>query len=129
MSRFTGRGAVVVAIWAGINGVLAALLFIFSAHDDVLERAFYWAAVAILVVTSSLLLVVPRRHPRSAPLPGGGRAANGAPATAFAAACLIGGLAWVFGVFIAYVALPLVAFILARWRVEWAERRAEESRS
>lgn len=125
MRRFVGRGAVVVAIWAAINAFLASLLFIFTAHDDVLERAFYWAAVGILVVTSSLLLVVPHHRPRSAPVPGGGQAANGAPAAAFAAACLIGGMAWVFGVFIAYFALPLVAFILARWRVEWAEKRAE----
>ncbi len=124
-----GRGAVVAAIWAGINAFLAALLFIFSAHDDVLERAFYWSAVGIVVAVSTLLLVVPRRRPRSAPIPGGGQAAHGAPATAFAAACLIGGLAWVSGVFIAYFALPLVAFILARWRVEWAERRAGEHRS
>jgi Flp pilus assembly protein TadB len=58
-------------------------------------------------------------------VPGGGQSANGAPATAFAAACLIGGLAWVFGVVLAYLALPLIAFVLARWRVEWAERRQE----
>lgn len=125
MNRFVGRGAVVVAIWAGINAFLASLLFIFTAHDSVLERSFYFSAVGILVITSSLLLLVPRHPARSAPVPPGGQAANGAPAAAFAAACLIGGLAWVFGVFLAYFALPLVAFILARWRVEWAEKRAE----
>lgn len=125
MTRMTARGAVVVVVWAGLNAFLASLLFIFTAHDDVLERAFYWAAVGILVITSTLLLVLPPHRPRAAPVPGGGRSANGATATAFAAACLVGGLAWVFGLFLAYFALPLVAFILARWRVEWAERRAE----
>ncbi|HET9078094.1 MAG TPA: hypothetical protein VFN68_14250 [Acidimicrobiales bacterium] len=125
MSRFVGRGAVVVAIWAGLNGVLAALLFVFSARASVQERAFYWGAVAILVLTSGALLVVPRTRPVSPPSAPGGQARNGAPAAAFAAACLVGGLAWVFGVFIAYFALPLIAFCLARWRVEWAERRKE----
>ena len=124
MKRLYSRGVLPVLIWTGLNAGLAALLFVFTAHDDVLERAFYWASVGVLVITSSLLFLLPRRPSRSAPVPGGGQAANGAPATAFAAACLIGGLAWVFGVFLAYFALPLIAFVLARWRVEWAERRA-----
>lgn len=125
MSRFVGRGAVVVAIWAGLNAILAALLFIFSARASVQERAFYWGAVAILVLTSTGLLVVPRSRPVSAPSQHGGQARNGAPAAAFAAACLVGGMAWVFGVFVAYLALPLIAFCLARWRVEWEQRRKE----
>lgn len=125
MSRFVGRGAVVVTVWATLNGVLAGLLFVFSAHASVYERAIYWGAVAILVLLSSFLLLVPRHRARSEPVPSGGRSANGAPATAFAAACLVGGMAWVFGVFVAYLALPLLAFVLARWRVEWAERRKE----
>jgi hypothetical protein len=111
-----------------MNAVLAGLLFVFSARDEAQARAFYWAAVAILVTTSAALLLVPRGPSRLAPTPGGGRSANGAPATAFAAVCLIGGLAWVFGVYLAYFALPLVAFILARWRVEWAERKTGDRR-
>jgi hypothetical protein len=126
VSRLTRRGASVVAIWAGLNALLAALLFVFSAHDELQERAFYWSAVAILVVTSAVLFLAPTRPVRSAPTPGGGRSANGAPSASFAAACLVGGLAWVFGVFLAYFALPLVAFVLARWRVEWAERKRGE---
>jgi hypothetical protein len=125
VSRFVGRGAVVVAIWAGLNGVLAALLFVFSAKTSGQERTFYWAAVAVLALTSAALLAVPRTTSVSAPSHHGGQARNGAPAAAFAAACLAGGLAWVFGVFVAYLALPLIAFCLARWRVEWAERRKE----
>jgi hypothetical protein len=116
---------VVVAVWAALNAVNAGVLFAFSSRVSVQERAVYWAAVGLLAVTSALVLLVPRHRARSAPVPSGGRAANGAPAAAFAAACLVGGLAWVFGVFIAYFALPLIAFILARWRVEWAEQHRE----
>jgi hypothetical protein len=122
--RFVSRGAVVAAIWAALNGVLAALTFVFNSHSAVQQRAFYWAAVAIVAVLSALLLWLPRGRARSAAVPaGGGRSANGAPATAFAAACFIGGMAWVFGVFVAYLAVPLLAFVAARWRVEWAERK------
>jgi hypothetical protein len=113
----------VAAIWAALNGFLAALLFIFTARDDVQERAIYWSSVALVVLTSTFLLLAPRHTPRSVPVPGGGRSANGATAAALAGAALIGGYAWVFGVLIAYLALPLVAFVLARWRVEWAEAR------
>lgn len=124
-NRFVHRGTVVVVIWAGLNSVLAGLLFVFSSHSDVQERAFYWAAVGILLLTSLALLLLPRTRSVTAPPEGGGQARNGAPAAAFAAACLVGGMAWVFGVFIAYFALPLIAFCLARWRVEWVERRRE----
>ena len=112
-----------MAIWGAMNAVLAAVLFVFVAHDDLQERIIYWSAVAILVVTSAALLLVPRRPSVSAPVPGGGQARNGAPAAAFAAACLVGGFAWVFGVYVAYLALPLLAFCVSRWRVEWAESR------
>jgi hypothetical protein len=112
--RVSSRGFPVVVIWALLNGVLAALLFVFDARDSDQERSFYFAAVAILAVTSLALLVIPRRL-AARPVARG----DGAAAPAFAGACLIGGLSWVFGVFLAWFALPLVAFVAGRL---WAER-------
>lgn len=123
LPRLTGTGASVILVWATLNAVLAAILFYFSSASIWQERAFYWAAVAILLLTSAAVLLAPRRPSRTAPAARGGQARNGAPAAAFAAACLAGGFAWVFGVYIAYFALPPLAFCLARWRVEWAESR------
>jgi hypothetical protein len=124
--RFFSRGVLVVVIWATINAVIASIAFAFTSNLSPQERGVYFAAVLILVAFSTALLFVPRHRARSAPTPGGGRAANGAIAPAFAVACMMGGLAWVFGIFLAYFALPLIAFVLARLRVEWTERRQEE---
>jgi uncharacterized membrane protein YiaA len=115
------RGFSVVVIWALLNGVLAALLFVFNARDSDQERSFYFAAVAILAVTSLALLLIPRRL-GARPVAARG---DGAAAPAFAGACLIGGLAWVFGVFLAWFALPLVAFVAGRL---WAERSHRSAR-
>lgn len=119
--RFVRRGASVVVIWAALNAVLAGVLFIFTSKSITQELAFYWAAVGILLLTALAVFAVPRR-PIDAER-GRAQPYNGAPAAAFAAACLIGGMAWVFGLFVAYFALPLIAFCLARWRVEWRLRR------
>lgn len=125
-SRWKSTGALAVAIWMLINLVIVSWHFAFHAHSMTQQLIIAWSMVGLLAVATLIVLLFPRRPRRAvgAP-PGGGRSGNGAPASAFAAACLIGGLAWVFGVFMAYFALPLVAFCLARWRVEWAERRQE----
>ncbi|HET9076737.1 MAG TPA: hypothetical protein VFN68_07385 [Acidimicrobiales bacterium] len=122
----TSRGALVVGIWTVINLVVVSWHFAFPAVSQLQELIIAWSMVGLLVVVTATVLLFPSRtrQPVGAP-PGAGRARNGAPAAAFAVACLAGGLAWVFGVFVAYFALPLVAFCLARWRVEWSERRRE----
>lgn len=120
------RGALVVGIWTLINLVIVSWHFAFSAVSKMQELIIAWSMVGLLAVTTLAVLLFPRtpRRPVGTP-PGAGRARNGAPSAALAGACLAGGLAWVFGVWVAYFALPLVVFCLARWRVEWAERRAE----
>lgn len=120
------RGAQIVFIWMLINLVIVSWHFAFNAYSRLQELILGWSMVGLLGVATLAILLVPRRprRPVGTP-PGAGRARNGAPAAAMAVACLAGGLAWVFGVFVAYFALPLVAFCLARWRVEWAERRQE----
>lgn len=125
--RFFTRGVLVVTIWAALNAVLVLIHFAFPSNLSPQERWVYFAAVGILIAFSIGLFAVRPGRARSTPVPGGGQTANGAPAAAFAVACMMGGLAWVFGVFLAYLALPLVAFTLARLRVEWAERRKGEA--
>lgn len=110
-----------------MNATLAFIHFGFPSNLSPQERWVYFGAVGILIAFSSALLFLPHHRARSTPVPGGGQTANGAPAAAFAVACMMGGLAWVFGVFIAYLALPLIAFVLSRFRVEWAERRKGEA--
>lgn len=125
--RLFTRGVLVVAVWAAMNATLVVIHYAFPSNLSPQERWVYFGAVGILIAFSTALLLVRPHRARSAPVPGGGRAANGAPAAAFAVACMMGGLAWVFGVFLAYLALPLIAFALARLRVEWAERRDGEA--
>ncbi|MDE3205831.1 MAG: hypothetical protein KGQ66_16610 [Acidobacteriota bacterium] len=121
--RFFTRGVLILVVWAAMNAALALIHFAFPSELSPQERWVYFGAVAILVVFALALFAVRPHRARSAAPPGGGRSANGAPAAAFAVACMIGGLAWVFGVFLAYLALPLIAFNLARLRQERAERR------
>lgn len=120
------RGALVVGIWTLINLVIVSWHFAFSAYSKMQELILGWSMVGLLLIVTLVVLLFPAspRRPVGTP-PGAGRSRNGAPAAAFAVACLAGGLAWVFGVFVAYLALPLVGFCLARWRVEWSERRKE----
>lgn len=124
--RFFTRGVLVVIVWAAMNATLAFIHFGFPSNLSAQERWVYFGAVVILIGFSTALLFIPRHRARSAPTPSGGRSANGAVAPAFAVACMMGGLAWVFGVFLAYLALPLIAFVLSRFRVEWSERREEQ---
>lgn len=113
MSRLHPKDAAVAGLWAGINAVLAGMLIAFWGPTAVWRLAMYWAAVAI-VVLFGLAVLRPRPH-RPHRSPAGG---TGAPSLALALACLVGGLAWVFGVYLAYFALPLLAFCVGRWRLE-----------
>ncbi len=120
------RGAQIVGIWMLINLVIVSWHFAFNAYSELQELIIGWSMVGLLVLVTLAVLLFPRRPRRAVGTPpGAGRSRNGAPAAAFAVACLAGGFAWVFGVFVAYFALPLIAFCLARWRVEWVERRQE----
>jgi hypothetical protein len=128
MNRLFTRGAVVLVAWGGINACLAAVLFAFGSRSSLQERAMYFSSAGLVELLAVLFLVFPAKPRADVAGPrGGGQVRNGAPAAALAAACLAGGLAWVFGVFMAYFALPLIAFCLARWRAEWAVRRKEQS--
>lgn len=122
-STLVGRGAIVVLVWAALNAVAAGALFVFHSRSEWQQLSIYWSAVTVLVLSASALWLAPRRVVVSQPQHHRGQTFNGAPAAALAGACLIGGLAWVFGVLLAYFCIPLLLFCLARWRVERRVRK------
>lgn len=124
-SVFVRRGAVVCAIWGSLLAVNASFMFAFDATSVYQDHYIYWACgVGFMALTTLAVFIAPVKVPAStAPPHRGGRARNGAAAPAFAVACMLGGMAWVFGIYMVYIAVPLVFFCVARWRVELAERR------
>jgi hypothetical protein len=107
------RGAVVLLIWGLMNAVLAAVLVFFAGETKALELELYWASTGMLLILAAIVFVPDAEaHHRQT------SATAGAPALAFAAACLFGGLAWVFGRYLAFLALPPLAFCVGRWRLE-----------
>lgn len=109
MSR---TGAAVVAAWAVGNAALTVMLLLYG--GPTLEwRAVTYGAASLLVLLAALAVLWVRRgdapHLMEAP------ASSGAPALAAAAACMVGGLAWVFGVFLAYLAVPLLGYAFGKW--------------
>lgn len=120
------RGALVCGIWTLLLVALAAAEFGFRSRSVYQQYTIWWACgVGLMVLTTAVVLLWPVRAPlprQHADRPG--RAGNGAAAPAFAGACLIAGMAWVWGLYLLYFAMPLVVFCLARWRVELAVRRA-----
>lgn len=126
-NAFVRRGAMVAAIWGGLLAINAAFMFAFHSSAAYQDHYIYWSCgVGFMVVTTLAVFLAPTRVPaRTAPPHRGGRSRNGATAPAFALACMFAGMAWVWGIYLVYFSLPLVLFCLARWRVEWAERRQE----
>lgn len=129
-SRFASLAARVVVIWALLNAALAAILVFFTGESHTQQLALYWASVGVLLLTALVVAVFVRadrlvqpRPPVSPAAVAAPSAASGAPALAFALACLAGGMAWVWGTYLAYFAAAPLAFCLARWRAEWLERR------
>jgi hypothetical protein len=124
-------GAGVVAAWAAGNGVLTAILVAYG--GPTLDwRAGLFAGGSFLVLVAAGLVMVVRNRERSE-RPGGGENVgqadkdrtepslpSGGPAIAAAAAVFVGGFAWVFGVYLAYLAVPLLAYAFGKW---WAEDR------
>lgn len=126
--QFIRRGAIVCAIWTLLLAIIAGFQYAFRASSIGQEHDIWWGfGVGIMVIVTAAVFLGPRKVPaRTAPPHRGGQTSNGAAAPAFAAACLFAGMAWVWGIFLVYFSLPLVVFCVARWRVEWAERRQEE---
>jgi hypothetical protein len=112
----TRSGAVVVAFWAALNLILTGVLAVYGGPTGTFRLALYGSG-AVLVALIALIIVLPARGVRPAPT----GEVSGGPAIAFGAACLAGGLAWVFGVYLAYLATPLVVYCFTKLR---AERKA-----
>lgn len=112
MSR---TGAAVVAAWAAGNASLTVMLVVYGGPTLVWRAATYGAASLLVLLAGVAVLWFRRREaPRLTEAP----ASSGAPALAAAAACLVGGLAWVFGVYLAYLALPLLGYAFGKWLSE-----------
>lgn len=112
MSR---TGAAVVAAWAAGNVALTVMLVLYGGPTLAWRAATYGAASLLVLLAGAAVLWFRRRDvPRLGEAP----ASSGAPALAAAAACLVGGLAWVFGVYLAYLALPLLGYALGKWLAE-----------
>jgi uncharacterized membrane protein YfcA len=117
----------VVLLWATGNAVLAIGLFAFVSHEP--ERPLYWCSVTLLVISAAVFGAGwgrTRRRARERTVPPPDR--SGGPSLAFAAACLAGGFAWVFGVWVAYLALVPMTYCVTKLRAERiAARRGSPS--
>jgi hypothetical protein len=101
----------VVGLWGLENGLLT-LALVFWGGPSLLQRTWMFAAATLIIGLAALLIWTLRARYEPAvrrPPP------SGAPALALAAACLVGGLAWVFGIYLAYLAVPLVIYAVVKW--------------
>jgi hypothetical protein len=104
----------VVAVWA-LENALLTLALVFWGGPTLVQRTWMFAAASLIIGLAALLMLVLRARYEPAvrrPPP------SGAPALALAGAFLIGGLAWVFGVYLAYLAIPLLAYSVVKWRAD-----------
>src|SRR5579884_1415497 len=110
------KAAAVVAFWTLLNIGLAAGHEAFGGSAKAVETGVFWGTVGLLILWVYAVARSDHREtrPKGAPV-------SGAPALAFAGACLAGALAWVFGPYFAYFAAPLLAYCAGRFR---AERKA-----
>lgn len=113
--NFRAHGSPIVWAWAGINAALAGVLVGFGGPTSNFRIPLFWGAVGILILAGAALLLRPAHLPKR-------RQSSGAVSLALAGACFFGGLAWVFGVYLAYFALPLLAFCVGRWRQDYRAR-------
>lgn len=109
----SGAGRVVLA-WGVVLLALASGLFAFGNHAP--EKPIYYSSAGLVVLASAVFGARwgRMRHRPEAPPPD----RSGGPALAFAAACLAGAFAWVFGIWVAYLAAPLLAYCVTALRAE-----------
>jgi hypothetical protein len=106
--------ALVVAIWALGNG-LATLALVLWGGPSLLQRSWMFAAATLIVGLAAVLVLTLRsRYEPAVRRP----PASGSPALALAAAFLVGGLAWVFGVYLVYLAIPPLVYAIVKWRAD-----------
>jgi hypothetical protein len=106
----------VVSGWALMNTVLVIVLVIYGGGTFASRLVLYALSVVIVAMVAVAMVISLRRQGRRPSKPVTVR--SGAPALALASACLAGALAWVFGLWMSYLALPLVGFCIARFRAD-----------
>jgi hypothetical protein len=111
--------AFVIAGWGLWNLWLIAIIIPFGQPTEFERFGIYLSSESFLAI-AALSVWQLRKHPRR---PAGTTTRSGGPALAMALAVMFAGLAWTFGVFLAYFCIPLVGYSLGKWR---SERQAEE---
>lgn len=118
-----GRAAWVVAGWGLYNVWLASVIIPFG-PPTMFERFGIYISSEVFVMAMALAVWRLRKRPSRQP---GVTSRSGGPALALAAAVMFGAFAWVLGVYMAYFAMPLLAYAVGKWRAErLAARQIEE---
>lgn len=112
--RARHHGAVAVLVWGGMLAVLAGVMYAFGGPTMEIRGPLDFWEVLIIVFFAGLVAFRPGRPPRPKKAK-----VTGAPSMALAFAFLLGAIGWVFGLYMAYFAIPLLAFCISRWRAEW----------
>lgn len=107
------RSGIVVLIWVLMLAALSGVLFIYGSPTYDQQGPIQIWAVLLMATVAVSAAFLPRWRPRGVKVK-----RTGAPAMALAAAFLVAAVGWVFGVFICWFAVPLLAFCISRWRAE-----------
>lgn len=126
MSRERSGAGKVVLAWGVANALLATGLFAFVNHEP--EKPIFYSSAALVVIAAVIFGVSWGRRPQRREAQEGPEGLppdrSGGPALAFAAACLAGALAWVFGVWLAYLAIAPLAYCVTALRAERKRARS-----
>lgn len=119
-ARERRHAAAPVALWACFLGVLASILAAFPGPTEAFRMEIYFSSFGLIALVAAVVRFG-RLRPHPLP-PDGVVPATGAPSLAVAVIALLGGLAWVYGLYVAYFALPFVGFTIGRLRLERRRR-------
>lgn len=109
-----GRAAWIVAGWGLYNVWLAAIIVPFGPPTE-FERLGIYLSSEIFTMATAIAVWRLRKRPGVQP---GRITRSGGPALALALAVMFAAWAWVLGVYIAYFAVPLLAYAVGKWRSE-----------
>lgn len=112
--RTRHHGGLVALSWAGMLAVLAGVMYGFGGPTMIIRGPLDFWEVLIILFFAGVVAFWAGRPPRPKKAK-----VTGAPSMALAFAFLLCAIGWVFGLYMAYFAIPLLAFCISRWRAEW----------